>query len=152
MKNALLGIWFVLASCECSLHDEAFELAGDGATDCGHVPVGASAAAAFECALVAMETHAAFVIRLELRGTDSHVVQAWVGQKDGDVFHLLYDGDPSGGSGVGARIERWTCLGPSRRLLTENDIASTSFGFTIAEGDDIISCSGEIYDGATCGD
>lgn len=153
MKHALLGISWLLVSCNCSLREEAFELAGGGATDCGHVPVGTSVAAALGCALDAMETQRAFVVRMELRGTDSHVAQAWVGQRDGDVFRLLYDGDPGGGGGDGRpRIERWTCHGPSRHTLTESDIASTFFSFTIGEGDDTISCTGETYDGIICDD
>lgn len=153
MKKLILGIALFLAACDCNLHDEAFDLAGNGATDCGLVALGASAGPAFACALAAIDEQRAFVLRIERQGKDSHAAEAWVGQKDGDVFLLRYDGDPSGGGGDGnPRIERSTCRGPLRRTVTEDDVANRSFSFAVAAGDEVIACSELVDGGAICGD
>lgn len=151
MRTAALLTLLLLAACPCDLRETAFDLAGSGAVDCGIVPLGESAADGFDCALSALEADMAFVLRVELQGIDSRVVRAWVGQPGARVWQLLYDGDPGGGGGdANPRIERWSCADPNRRTLTEQDVANTGYGYTIAAGDDIIGCSGGFYEGVVC--
>lgn len=148
----LLLLLLPLAACPCDLDDTAFDLAGPGAIDCGLVPLGASTADGFACALGALEGDQPFVLRLALRGADSHVVRAWVGRRGPQVWVLLYDGDPGGGGGDDRpHITRWTCADPVRATLTAQDVASTGFGHAVAAGDDIIRCSGgSTFEGPVC--
>jgi hypothetical protein len=117
MRHRLLLPLAALAlhACElapCVLTTELTELAGEGATDCGTVTVGADSAAVDACVVAAFEAHEAFFAVYELQGIDSQVSTALA--SDGDtVWSLFRDSDPSGGSQTGAEITRSDCASPT---------------------------------------
>ncbi|MCA9518584.1 MAG: hypothetical protein KC635_26795, partial [Myxococcales bacterium] len=93
----VLALVSALGACACDLHDEVMDWAGEGAVSCGLVQLGDPAAEAFACALDHLAAREPFALWVELRGADSHVIEAWAGRDDGSVAHFWYDGDPSGG-------------------------------------------------------
>lgn len=132
-----------LGACACDLHDEILDWAGDGADSCGFVRLGDPAAGAHACALEHLEAGEPFALWVELRGTDSHVVEAWAGRADGSVGHFLYDGDPSGGGGDGdPHIARWSCDNPHRHTVTADE---GLHGVALAVGDVVLRCEQTVF-------
>lgn len=147
----LLSSFTLAPGCsECRLIDDAFELAGDGAIDCGHFAKGTATGEGHACAVEAFERGDAFVLRVELQGTDSHVAQALVGRRDGEVFRLLYDGDPGGGGGDGRpRIQRVHCDAPFTSVVSDADAQSFA-RLGLVPGDTFVGCGGESDWQTTC--
>jgi hypothetical protein len=94
---------------ECELEPQLRQRAGRGAKDCGHVPLGASADSVDQCVVEAFRSQQAFVARYDRQGTDSRVVSGLAGDAQGNVSFLLWDSDPSGGSGASPVISGGTC-------------------------------------------
>src|SRR5436190_1201877 len=88
------------SAATCNLEADLAARAGSGATDCGHARLDASTASVDDCVVRAFGNHAAFFAQYDRRGTDSQVVFGLVGDSSGRVTFLLWDGDPSGGSGA----------------------------------------------------
>jgi hypothetical protein len=61
----------------------------------------------------AFENGTAFVAQYDRMGSDSRVVFGIAGDLNGQVTFLLWDGDPSGGSGADPAISGTLCVGPS---------------------------------------
>lgn len=143
-RSPTVAFWFTfLSACDCSLSDEAFDLAGDGAVDCGHFEVMELASEGHACTVEAFREQKPFVLRLEQQGTDSHVANAMVGRRDGRVFGVDYDGHPGGGGGDGRpKIQRHECLGPKVVTVGEQD-ASLMQNKRALAGDEVIVCSGD---------
>lgn len=113
------------SSSSCDLRDELKHRAGKGATDCGHVELGASPDSVDDCVMSAFQGHAAFFARYDRQGTDSKVVAGISGDADGEVTLLTWDGDPSGGSGADPVISGDECIGPSVDSSPTRDPSST---------------------------
>lgn len=111
----LFALVLVSAGCspKCDLSEGLRARAGSGAKDCGHVAVGADATSVDACVVAAFQSGVAFVAQYERRGTDSKVVFGIAGDAHGTVTFLLWDGDPSGGSGADPVISGDVCLAPS---------------------------------------
>jgi uncharacterized secreted protein with C-terminal beta-propeller domain len=101
------------AKRDCDLTGGLRRSAGGGATDCGHAVLGADASPVDNCVDTAFETGAAFFAQYDRHGTDSKVVFGIAGDVHGNVTFLLWDGDPSGGSGADPVITGDLCVGPS---------------------------------------
>lgn len=95
----------------CELDPQVRESAGQGATSCGRVPLGGDQAAAHRCAVEARRAGRAFWVQWQLRGIDSEVWSGLAFAANGTGYSYLWDGDPSGGSGVGPRTQRTHCAG-----------------------------------------
>src|SRR6476469_10447802 len=116
MTRLLLTLSVVVTvgcSSQCELGSGLAARAGKGATDCGHAVLGTDASAVDACVVTAVESGMAFVAQYARMGTDSRVVFGIAGDVNGRVTFLLWDGDPSGGSGTGAVISGDTCVDPS---------------------------------------
>jgi hypothetical protein len=100
-------------SSECDLRSGLAARAGKGAIDCGHAALGTDASQVDACVVTAFESGMAFVAEYDRMGTDSRVVFGLAGDVDGHVTFLLWDGDPSGGSGADAAISGDLCVEPS---------------------------------------
>lgn len=85
------------------------EAAGPSATACGSVGLGRDRTAVDACAVAAQRANRPFWFAIQQQGVDSEVWSAVVLTSDGTGYSFLYDGDPSGGSQIGARIERSRC-------------------------------------------
>ncbi len=108
----LAAVAFALASCgetRCELTPALEEVAGPGAVSCGRVALGASTAAADACAVAALRANRPFWFAVQLMGIDSEVWSGIARAPDGAAYSLLWDGDPSGGSHIGARTQRSRC-------------------------------------------
>ncbi|HEY2900099.1 MAG TPA: hypothetical protein VGL59_05970 [Polyangia bacterium] len=114
--------WFLLVSVvimgagcstKCELNAGLSARAGSGATDCGHAALGGDASSVDACVVTSFKNGVAFVAQYDRQGTDSKVVFGIAGDAHGAVTFLLWDGDPSGGSGVDPVISGDLCLGPS---------------------------------------
>jgi len=100
-------------SAECDLKTGLNARAGGGATDCGHALLGTDASVVDACVIAAFQSGAAFVARYDRRGIDSKVVFGIAGDAQGMVTFLVWDGDPSGGSGTHSVISGDVCVAPS---------------------------------------
>lgn len=100
------------ADCNADPAPAAASIAGAESVDCGRVPVGGDRMAADVCAAEAFTAKKAFRVLYDLNGTDSKVISAVAGTPSGQVQTLLYDSDPSGGSGRHATLTRIECVGP----------------------------------------
>jgi hypothetical protein len=101
------------AESECKLADELRERAGAGATNCGHVALGADPSPVDACVVMAFSTGRAFHAQYDLQGQDSKVIRGVAGNSQGEVTFLLWDSDPSGGSDAGAVVSADSCVGPT---------------------------------------
>jgi hypothetical protein len=77
------------------------------AEDCGHVPIGASAAPAWACARSAFASGRAFRVSEEFFGIDSKLMVATVGKADRSVLMFTRDGEP--GDGAVPVVARISC-------------------------------------------
>jgi len=133
----------VLGSCssKCELVTGLSAVSGAAATNCGHALRGADASAVDACVVTAFEKGVAFVAQYDRTGTDSTVVFGIAGDSNGRVTFLLWDSDPSGGSGEDPVITGNLCVGPSV------DSSSTRDPFVAPP----ITCTSITSLGRTCG-
>lgn len=136
--RALVLIFAVAFGCgkseaACEMPAVLADLAPEGAQDCGTVPAGGDATAVDACAVAAFQAGTPFFATYEEQGIDSAVSSAIV--SDGTAVWTVYrDSDPSGGSQIGALVQRSACVEP-----------------TVAAGDaghDVIVCNGS--SGGSC--
>jgi hypothetical protein len=128
-------------SSPCDLRSGLTARAGGGATDCGHAVLGTDASPVDACVVTAFEGGMAFVAQYDRMGADSRVVFGIAGDASGHVTFLLWDGDPSGGSGADAVISGDLCLDPSV------DSSSTRDPFVVPP----LTCGSTTSLGRTCG-
>jgi len=114
--------------------------AGGGATDCGVSERLEDPSSLDECAVTAFENGMPFVARYVLQGTDSEVELGVAGDDAGSVVFLLWDSDPSGGSGEGATIYGDVCHGPTVDSSPDADPVAPPF-----------TCAGMDLLGRLCG-
>ncbi|MEO8212339.1 MAG: hypothetical protein ABI560_04065 [Myxococcales bacterium] len=114
---------------------------GGGATNCGHAVLRTDASPVDACVVSAFENGTPFVAQYDRMGTDSRVVFGIAGDANGQVTFLLWDGDPSGGSGAGPAISGNLCVGPSvdSSLMRDPFVASP------------LTCTSTTSLGRTCG-
>jgi hypothetical protein len=93
------------------------------------------------CVVSAFENGTAFVAQYDRMGSDSRVVFGIAGDLNGQVTFLLWDGDPSGGSGADPAISGTLCAGPSV------DSSSTRDPFVAPP----LTCASTTTLGRTCG-
>jgi hypothetical protein len=111
--TAVLSVLLAIGcSSQCDLSAGLAARAGSDATECGHAVLGADATSVDACVVTAFQRGKAFVARYDRMGTDSKVVFGIAGDASGRVTFLLWDGDPSGGSGAGAVISGDVCVDP----------------------------------------
>ena len=142
--------WFLLVSAvvmvagcstKCELNAGLSARAGNGAADCGHAALGGDASAVDACVVTAFKNGVAFVAQYDRQGTDSKVVFGIAGDAHGTVTFLLWDGDPSGGSGAAPVISGDLCLGPSVNSTQGRDPSTTP----------PLTCASSTSLGRTCG-
>lgn len=116
--------------CRCDADDEARDLAGRGAIDCGYVLLGEDPEPALACAEAALAAGEPFYVGFQRAGIDSEV-RRYVASDGATAFVLDYDGAPGGGGEGCPRFVGSTCIAqPSR----------------IAEGDgEILACPYATY-------
>jgi len=95
----------------CDLDAVLRRRAGAGAVDCGHVAVGAPTTTADQCIADQTAAGTPFFAHYDVQGIDSRVALGVVRDPQGRTSVLLWDSDPSGGSGVGAQITETVCGG-----------------------------------------
>lgn len=124
LKKLLAAVLLVAAGCssktvqsdsgtECDLTAGLRGIAGNDAIDCGYAVVGTDASPVDACVVSAFASGTAFLARYDRQGIDSQVVFGIAGDVDGQVTFLLWDGDPSGGSGAAPVISGLLCTAPS---------------------------------------
>jgi hypothetical protein len=96
----------------CDVEGMAETLAGPGAKDCGRVSVGGDPKTTDACVIMSFTVHQAFHAWYDQQGTDSKVARLVLGDASGRVFFLLWDSDPSGGSGAHETVDRTECISP----------------------------------------
>lgn len=113
--QTLSVVVFATTGCspECDLKTELNARAGAGAMDCGHVILDTDASLVDACVIAAFQRGAAFIAQYDRRGIDSKIVFGIAGDAQRRVTFLLWDGDPSGGSGADPVISGDACVGPS---------------------------------------
>ena len=144
---AVLASLLLVLSCggssaaSCNLGTDLAARAGSSATDCGHARLNAGTASVDDCVVRAFGNHAAFFAQYDRIGTDSKLVFGLVGDSSGRVTFLLWDGDPSGGSGAPPVITGDRCEGPSIDSAPGRDTNTTP----------PIVCASTVSLGRTCG-
>ncbi len=115
MMRWLLTLSVVVIGCSsnCDLAKGLTARSGSDATNCGHAVLGTDASPVDACVVSAFEDGTAFVAQYDRMGSDSKVVFGIVGDVNGQVTFLLWDGDPSGGSGADPVISGTLCVGPA---------------------------------------
>lgn len=96
-------------STSCELTPTLTEAAGSGATSCGSVALGGDTTAMHACVVAALRAGRPFWFAFQQRGRDSEVWTGLARASDATGHEFFYDGDPSGGGRVGARISRVRC-------------------------------------------
>jgi hypothetical protein len=127
-------------SHDCDLAAALKELAGDGATECGHGVLGSDVSSVDACVVTSFEKRSAFVAQYDRQGDDSNVVLGIAGDVNGRVTFLLWDSDPSGGSGADAVISGDRCVNPSVDSSSNRDPSLTH----------PLTCTSTISLGQTC--
>jgi len=115
MIRWLVALSLVVLGCSspCDLAKGLTARSGAGATYCGHAALGSDASSVDACVVSAFENGTAFVAQYDRIGTDSRAVFGIAGDVNGQVTFLLWDGDPSGGSGADPVITGDVCLDPA---------------------------------------
>ena len=115
-----------IASCgsvapACDLDILLRARAGSRAVNCGRVALGAPSMTTDQCVADQGAAGAPFYAHYEVQGIDSRVAFGVVRDQSGQTSVLLWDSDPSGGSGAPARITEYVCGGdpPVRTQLTD---------------------------------
>jgi len=144
---ALLAGAIAVAGCgssspACDLDALLRRRAGAGAVDCGHVGIGAATAATDQCIADRSAAGTPFFARYDVQGIDSQVAMGVVRDPRGQTSVLLWDSDPSGGSGAPAQISESVCGGdpPVQTPLTRPD-GFPVVGCTVLVSSDL-ACSG----------
>ena len=137
----MLCVMVVGCSSECDLAKGLTARSGGGATNCGHAVLGTDASSVDACVVSAFENGTAFVAQYDRMESDSKVVFGIAGDVNGQVTFLLWDGDPSGGSGVDPVISGNLCVDPSV------DSSSMRDPFVAAP----LTCTSTTSLGRTCG-
>ena len=109
------ALLFGLAGCRCDLEANARYLAGSRPTECGYVELDEDRATVTDCLDRAVATETIAYGGWQELGRDSEVRRYYVVRPD-RVYDLLYDSDPSGGGGAGARITVSPCVGTPVRM------------------------------------
>jgi len=128
------------SSPACDLDALLRRRAGAGAVDCGHVATGASTAATDQCIADHDAAGTPFFARYDEQGLDSRGALGVVRDPQGQTSVLLWDSDPSGGSGAPPRITESVCGGdpPVQTPLTRPD------------GSPVVSCTVEVSTDLAC--
>lgn len=66
-------------------------IAGNGAIDCGEVPVDGDPAKASSCAMKASRQHKAFYVRYRARGIDAQLIDGLAGDSKSDIYAVIFD-------------------------------------------------------------
>ena len=129
-------------SSTCDLDAVLRGRAGAGAVDCGHVAVGAPTTTTDQCIADQTAAGATFFAHYDVQGTDSRVAFGVVRDPRGQTSVLLWDSDPSGGSGAPGRITESVCGGdpPVQTPLTRTG-GLPVVGCTVETSTDLV-CSG----------
>lgn len=101
--------WVAGCRADCELNPVLRGAAGPGAVACGRAPLSGDQAAAHRCAVEALRAGRAFWVEWQVQGIDSEVWMGVAGAAGGGGYQYLWDGDPSGGGRVGARIQGTRC-------------------------------------------
>lgn len=109
VAGAVIAACVVGCGSTCELDPAQREIAGASATFCGRVALGADRAASRQCAIDAVRAGRAFWVAWQGMGIDSEVWSGFAQAPDGTAYSFLWDGDPSGGSDLGARTQRVRC-------------------------------------------
>ncbi len=140
---AVLTASIALAGCgsatpSCDLDTLLRARAGARAVDCGRVAVGAPSMTADQCVADQSTAGAPFFAHYDVQGIDSRVAFGVVRDPNGQTSVLLWDSDPSGGSGAPARITEYVCGGdpPVQTQLT-NPGAPTAAECTVTISTDL---------------
>ena len=75
------------------MHGHLRTLAGEGATDCGRVPLGEESTAANNCALEGLQRKHPFIVRYDVQGLDSQLVVGLAANTQGQVVVVKYDSE-----------------------------------------------------------
>ncbi len=139
----LVSVVVIVAGCstKCELNAGLSARTGSGATDCGHAALGGDASSVDACVVTAFKNRVAFVAQYDRQGTDSKVVFGIAADVNGTVTFLLWDGDPSGGSGADPVITGDLCFGPSVNSTQGRDPSTTP----------PLTCASSTSLGRTCG-
>jgi hypothetical protein len=118
VRSVLAVLAVAIAGAGCGSSSPACDLdallrrrAGGGAIDCGHVAVGAASAVTDQCIADRSVAGTPFFARYDVQGVDSQVALGVVRDPQGQTSVLLWDSDPSGGSGAPAKISESVCGG-----------------------------------------
>ena len=140
---AVLAGAIAMAGCgssspACDLDALLRRRAGAGAVDCGHVAVGAASSATDQCIADRGTAGTSFFARYDVQGIDSRVAFGVVRDPNGQTSVLLWDSDPSGGSGAPARVTEYVCGGdpPVQTQLT-NPGSSVVVACTVVTSTDL---------------
>jgi hypothetical protein len=137
----LLMVMVGCSSKQCDLFPQLRSRAGAGAVDCGYAVLNGDPQPVDRCVLDSFTGKASFIARYDRRGTDSKVVFGIAGDAQGTVTFLLWDGDPSGGSGADPVISGTECVGPTPDLSTNRNSYTTP----------PLTCTSSTSLGRTCG-
>jgi len=129
------------SSKQCDLVSQLRSRAGDGAVDCGHAVLNGNPLPVDSCVLDSFAAKVAFIAQYDRQGTDSKVVFGVAGDAQGIVTFLLWDGDPSGGSGADPVISGTDCVAAAPDLSANRDSYATP----------PLTCTSSTSLGQTCG-
>jgi hypothetical protein len=145
MKKLLwvLGLLGMVACSrkECDLVSQLRSRAGAGAVDCGYAVLNGNPQPVDGCVLDSFAAKVAFVARYDRQGIDSKVVFGIAGDTQGVVTFLLWDSDPSGGSGADPVVSGTNCVGPAPDLSANRNSYTTP----------PLTCTSSASLGQTCG-
>jgi hypothetical protein len=134
---ALLTASLRLASCgsaapACDLDILLRARAGARAVNCGRVAVGAPSMTTDQCVADQGAAGAPFYAHYDVQGIDSRVAFGVMRDEMGKTSVLLWDSDPSGGSGAPARITEYVCGGdPPVQTQLSDPGSATVAGCTV---------------------
>ncbi len=126
------------AAPACDLDTLLRARAGARAVDCGRVTLGAPSMTTDQCVADQGAAGAAFYAHYDVQGIDSRVAFGVVRDPSGQTSVMLWDSDPSGGSGAPARITEYVCGGdpPVQTQLTDPG-SPTVAGCTVTTSTDL---------------
>ena len=113
-STALACLLVAAGSCkatpDCSLVSSLESFAGTSAVACGRVALGSDPTSANACVIAAVGAGLPFWVAYQLQGIDSEVWRGFAKAATSNTgLSVLWDGDPSGGSHAGARIDGTRC-------------------------------------------
>ena len=104
LRNVLLALTFTRyafgadAASPEMVEQKLIALAGAGSHNCGTIPLGSDYKAAFACAKNGISSGTAFRVARQVQGVDSFIWEGAARDEKGNIWAVLYDSDPSGGS------------------------------------------------------